>query len=112
MEAAEQLSAEGIDVEVIDLRSLVPLDWETVLASADKTGRVLVLHDAALTAGPGAEIVARIAEASGTGADRSRPLPPAGGHGRRRTADHRARGGHAPGQGPHRGTLREMVAQG
>ena len=68
MEAAEQLSSEGIDVEVIDLRSLVPLDWETVLTSADKTGRVLVLHDAALTAGPGAEIVARIAEASGTGA--------------------------------------------
>ena len=67
MQIADELAGEGIDVEVIDLRSLVPLDWETVLASADKTGRVLVLHDAALTAGPGAEIVARIAEASGTG---------------------------------------------
>jgi pyruvate/2-oxoglutarate/acetoin dehydrogenase E1 component len=67
MVIAEELAAEGIEVEVIDLRSLVPLDWETVLASADKTGNVLVLHDAALTAGPGAEIVARIAEASGKG---------------------------------------------
>ncbi|MEI4273164.1 thiamine pyrophosphate-dependent enzyme [Klenkia sp. LSe6-5] len=67
MEVAEQLAGEGIDVEVVDLRSLVPLDWETVLASADKTGKVLVLHDAALTAGPGAEVVAGIAEASGKG---------------------------------------------
>ena len=67
LQVAEQLAGEGIDVEVVDLRSLVPLDWETVYASAGKTRNVLVLHDAPLTAGPGAEIVARIAEAASVG---------------------------------------------
>ncbi|MFC5950465.1 thiamine pyrophosphate-dependent enzyme [Pseudonocardia lutea] len=67
LKVAEELAAEGIEVEVVDLRSLVPLDWDTVYASVAKTGSALVVHDAALTAGPGAEIVARIAEASSTG---------------------------------------------
>ena len=61
MAAAETLAAEGIDVEVIDIRTLVPFDEESVLASVRKTGRVVVAHEAVLTAGFGAEIAARIA---------------------------------------------------
>jgi pyruvate/2-oxoglutarate/acetoin dehydrogenase E1 component/TPP-dependent pyruvate/acetoin dehydrogenase alpha subunit len=60
--AAGTLSAEGISVEVIDLRSLLPFDAETVLASARKTGRVAIVHEAPLTAGAGAELAAVIAE--------------------------------------------------
>lgn len=62
--AADQLAAEGIDVEVIDLRSLVPLDWDCVLGSVRKTHRAMVVHEAAKTAGPGAEIAAQIQEAA------------------------------------------------
>ncbi len=62
MEAAERLAAEGIDAEIIDLRTLVPLDWDTVLASVRKTHRAMVVHEAARTAGPGAEIAAQIQE--------------------------------------------------
>jgi acetoin:2,6-dichlorophenolindophenol oxidoreductase subunit beta len=62
--AAEELAAEGIDVEVIDLRSLVPLDWETVLASVRKTHRAMIVHEAVKTAGAGAEIAAHIQEDS------------------------------------------------
>jgi pyruvate/2-oxoglutarate/acetoin dehydrogenase E1 component len=47
-------------IEVIDLRSLVPLDWETVTASAERTGRVLVVHEAVQDFGAGAEIAARV----------------------------------------------------
>lgn len=59
--AAEQLSAEGVGVEVVDLRSLVPLDTETVLASVAKTRRAVVAHHATEFAGPGAEVAAVIA---------------------------------------------------
>jgi pyruvate/2-oxoglutarate/acetoin dehydrogenase E1 component len=62
LEAAQRLAADGIDAEVIDLRTLVPLDWETVLASVRKTHRAMVVHEAARTAGPGAEIAAQIQE--------------------------------------------------
>lgn len=62
LEAAEQLAPAGIEAEVIDLRSLVPLDWETVLASVRKTHRAMVVHEAVKTAGPGAEIAAQIQE--------------------------------------------------
>lgn len=62
LEAAETLTGEGIDLEVIDLRTLVPLDHQTVLASVEKTGRVMVVHEAPRTAGPGAEIAALIQE--------------------------------------------------
>lgn len=62
LEAAEQLAAAGIEAEVIDLRSLVPLDWEAVLASVRKTHRAMVVHEAVKTAGPGAEIAAQIQE--------------------------------------------------
>lgn len=61
-EVAEQLSKEGISIEVIDLRTIVPLDMETVLTSVRKTGKVLIAHEAALSGGFGAEIAARIAQ--------------------------------------------------
>lgn len=61
LEAAEQLSGEGIDVEVVDLRSLKPLDMDTVVQSVSKTGRVLVVHEAPVTGGFGGEVVACIA---------------------------------------------------
>lgn len=60
--ASEQLAAEGVDVEVVDLRSLAPMDHEAVLASARKTGRVVVAHEAWKVGGIGAEVSALIAE--------------------------------------------------
>jgi 2-oxoisovalerate dehydrogenase E1 component beta subunit len=54
--------AEGVDAEVIDLRSLVPLDIETIEASVKKTGRCLVVHEATRTAGFGAELAALVQE--------------------------------------------------
>ena len=62
LEAAESLEAEGVGCEVVDVRTIAPLDSETILASVRKTGRVLVLHEATRTCGVGAEIAARIAE--------------------------------------------------
>ncbi|GGC06817.1 TPP-dependent acetoin dehydrogenase complex, E1 protein subunit beta [Novosphingobium endophyticum] len=62
LEAADTLAGEGIDCEVIDLRSLVPLDWDCVLESVSRTNRAMVVHEAAKTAGPGAEIAAQIQE--------------------------------------------------
>ncbi|WP_037322467.1 alpha-ketoacid dehydrogenase subunit beta [Amycolatopsis thermoflava] len=62
LEAAQALSAESIDLEVIDLRTLVPLDRDTILASVTKTGRAMIVHEAPRTAGPGAEIAALIQE--------------------------------------------------
>lgn len=58
--AAEELSKHGISAEVIDLRTLVPLDMETVLGSVGRTRRAVVVHDATTFGGPGAEIAARI----------------------------------------------------
>ncbi|MCS6826704.1 MAG: alpha-ketoacid dehydrogenase subunit beta [Caldilinea sp.] len=60
--AAERLAQEGIDAEVLDLRSLKPLDKEAILATARKTGKVLVVHAANKLAGVGAEVAALIAE--------------------------------------------------
>jgi pyruvate dehydrogenase E1 component beta subunit len=60
--AAEQLAVEGVDVEVVDLRSLVPLDKETVLASAARNRRVVVAHHATRFAGFGAEVSSLIHE--------------------------------------------------
>ncbi len=62
LEAAERLAGEGIELEVIDPRTLVPLDMDTILASVERTSRALVVHEAVRTAGPGAEIAARIQE--------------------------------------------------
>ncbi len=61
-QAAEQLEASGIDAEVIDLRTLVPLDVETIVASVVNTGRAVVIHEAPRTSGFGGEIVATIQE--------------------------------------------------
>ena len=60
--AAEELSSEGIELEVIDLRTLVPLDMQTVLDSVSRTRRAIVSHQATKSVGPGAEIASRITE--------------------------------------------------
>jgi 2-oxoisovalerate dehydrogenase E1 component beta subunit len=60
--AADRLSARGAECEVIDLRSLCPLDKETFLASVRRTARALIVHEAHLTGGFGAEVAAIIAE--------------------------------------------------
>ena len=60
--AAEELALEGIDVEVIDLATLKPYDEDAVLSSVAKTGRCVIVHEAARTGGFGAEIAALIAE--------------------------------------------------
>jgi 2-oxoisovalerate dehydrogenase E1 component beta subunit len=83
--AADELAADGIDAEVIDLATLKPYDEETVLASVSKTGRCVIVHEAARTAGFGAEIAALISErallsllapvARVTGYDTIIPLP-------------------------------------
>lgn len=62
LRAAEQLAAEGVDVEVIDLRSLRPLDRPTIIASVQKTGCAVILEDDWLTYGIGAEIAATISD--------------------------------------------------
>ncbi len=62
LEAAEAVARDGISVEVLDLRTLLPLDEEAILATAAKTGKVIVLHEATRTGGPGGEIAATIAE--------------------------------------------------
>ena len=62
MDAATAAEDEGRDLEVIDLRSLSPLDWATVLESVRKTGRAIVVHEAPVYVGLGAEIAARVQE--------------------------------------------------
>ena len=59
--AAEELAGEGISVEVIDLRTVAPLDIEPVLASVHKTSRLLIAHEAVVPFGIGAEIAATVA---------------------------------------------------
>jgi 2-oxoisovalerate dehydrogenase E1 component beta subunit len=62
LEAAAGAEKDGIEVEVLDLRTLLPLDEEAILATAGKTGKVIVLHEATRTGGPGGEVSALIAE--------------------------------------------------
>jgi 2-oxoisovalerate dehydrogenase E1 component beta subunit len=62
MQAAEQLSKEGVSAEVIDVATIKPLDVQTILNSVAKTGRCVIVHEAPRTAGMGAEIAAEIAE--------------------------------------------------
>ena len=62
IEAAEALEKEGISVEVVDLRTLTPLDKKTVLESACKTGRVIIVHEACMRGGIGGDIAAMIME--------------------------------------------------
>jgi acetoin:2,6-dichlorophenolindophenol oxidoreductase subunit beta len=65
MQAAATLASEGIECEVIDLRTLYPWDKEAVLASAARTGRLLVVHESVAFAGFGAEVAATVAEELG-----------------------------------------------
>jgi pyruvate/2-oxoglutarate/acetoin dehydrogenase E1 component len=60
--AAEELAAAGVSAEVIDLRTLAPLDTETIIASVQKTGRLITIEEGHRTGGVGAEITAQIAE--------------------------------------------------
>jgi len=62
LEAAGQLASEGIELEVVDPRSLKPLDRETIVESVCKTGRVLIVHESPVTGGVGGEIAAVIAD--------------------------------------------------
>ena len=62
LEAAKQLAEKGIDAEVIDLRSLVPLDWDTIETSVKKTHKVVVVHESVKRNGFGGEIAAQIME--------------------------------------------------
>jgi pyruvate dehydrogenase E1 component beta subunit len=64
LEAAEILGGEGIDVEIVDPRTLNPLDADLIVQSVSKTGRVLIVHEAPITGGVGAEIAATIADSS------------------------------------------------
>ncbi|NLA28686.1 MAG: alpha-ketoacid dehydrogenase subunit beta, partial [Propionibacterium sp.] len=61
-EAAEKLAAEGISCEVIDLRTLVPLDWDTIKASVEKTHNLLVVEEGVKRGGIGAELTAHVIE--------------------------------------------------
>lgn len=60
-EAADRLAQEGVETEVIDVATLKPLDTATILDSVGRTGRLVIVHEAPLTAGFGAEIAARVA---------------------------------------------------
>jgi pyruvate dehydrogenase E1 component beta subunit len=62
LQAAEPLQADGISMEILDLRTLSPLDVPTIIASVEKTGRAVVVHEAPRTCGVGAEVVAQINE--------------------------------------------------
>jgi pyruvate dehydrogenase E1 component beta subunit len=67
LEAAEKLAQEGIDIEVVDPRSLRPLDTDTIVQSVKKTGKVLIVHEAVKTGGIGGELAAVIAESEAFG---------------------------------------------
>jgi pyruvate dehydrogenase E1 component beta subunit len=62
LEAAQELAAEGIEAEVIDLRTLLPADFDAVVKSVRKTGRLVVAHEAVTYCGFGAEVVAQLTE--------------------------------------------------
>ena len=62
LKAAEELDKEGISAEVIDLATISPLDLDTILESVEKTGRLVIVHEAARTCGVGAEVAAGVAE--------------------------------------------------
>lgn len=62
MLAADELAEQGVDAEVIDVATIKPLDFATILSSVEKTGRCVIVHEAARTCGVGAEIAAQLAE--------------------------------------------------
>lgn len=69
LQAAQKAAEEGIDVEVVDLRTLYPVDRETILTSVRKTGKALIVHEDNLSGGYGAEVAATIAEGAFTDLD-------------------------------------------
>ncbi len=69
LEAAETVAGEGIDVEVVDLRTLYPVDRETILNSVRKTSKALIVYEDNMTGGYGAEVAATIAEEAFTSLD-------------------------------------------
>ncbi|GIV63310.1 MAG: 2-oxoisovalerate dehydrogenase subunit beta [Bellilinea sp.] len=69
LQAAQKAAEEGIDVEVVDLRTLYPVDRETILESVRKTGKALIVHEDNLSGGYGAEVAATIAEGAFTDLD-------------------------------------------
>ncbi len=64
LQAAQSLSEQGIEAEVIDLASIKPLDMDTIIKSLEKTGRLLIVHEASQSCGVGAEIITRVSEHS------------------------------------------------
>ncbi len=62
LQAAEQVASEGIEVEVVDIRTLLPIDMDTLLGSVEKTAKALIVYEDNLTGGYGAEIAARLAD--------------------------------------------------
>ncbi|WP_243029028.1 alpha-ketoacid dehydrogenase subunit beta [Thermus albus] len=62
LEAAEALARDGVEAEVVDLKTLYPLDWDTLLGSVERTGRAVVAHESWRFLGPGAEIAATLEE--------------------------------------------------
>lgn len=62
VEAVKRISSEEDQVEIIDLRTLNPLDMETIQLSVKKTGKLLIVHEHTLTGGPGGEIAARVSD--------------------------------------------------
>jgi pyruvate dehydrogenase E1 component beta subunit len=64
LQAAEELAADGIDLEVIDPRTLVPLDEQAIVESVKRTGRLIVTHEAYTRGGYGSEIISRVVEAA------------------------------------------------
>ena len=69
VEIADEIAVDGIEVEIIDLRTIVPLDVGTILKSVSKTGRLMVVHEAVVDFGIGAEIAARVASEGFWGLD-------------------------------------------
>jgi len=62
LQAAQELATQGVEVEVVDPRGIRPLDTETILASVERTGRLVIVHEAPGPGGPGAEVAAVVAE--------------------------------------------------
>jgi 2-oxoisovalerate dehydrogenase E1 component len=75
LEAAETLAGEGISVEVVDPRTLIPCDWAAIVRSVAKTGRLVVAEPGALTHGFGAEVIARVTQALPTGSSFFKAAP-------------------------------------
>src|SRR5262249_57013149 len=75
LQAARQLAREGLELEVIDVRTLKPLDAATIAESIEKTGRLAVVNEGPLTGGYAAEVVARMVETVGIDAFRATAAP-------------------------------------